>query len=180
MRRSFRLPLRPLAAAVILVSAISTAACAPAATDASYSPLPSTSASTTPEVTAPPNTSTPSTDANDPDDGVARDPSVATPTPGTTNVEVIITRTSTSVPLEIGGGVDGLIESDATCTLIAQRGDVKLTASGPGTPNSAGTDCGDGLTLSDSRLSSGAWTLSLQYASPRVSGQSETLTWTAQ
>lgn len=113
---------------------------------------------------------------NDPDDGVARDEPVATPsTPaadGRIVVDVVLTRWGTNGPFSVGGYVPGIVESGGTCTATLTRDDVKIVATGNGTANASATDCGDGLAFNDSRLTGSGWQLVLSYTSDAYIGSS--------
>ncbi|MFU0804980.1 MAG: Lipoprotein [Pseudoclavibacter caeni] len=142
---------------------------APESSETGLSSTPSTSADATQGA---PN---PTASANDPGDGVARDAPEPTPSvqadDGRLQASVVVTRWGGN-PFEAGGFVQGVVEDGGTCTLTLTRGDVQLKATGAGQAGPSGTDCGDGLTISDSRLAGDGWRLVLSYSSQRYSGSS--------
>lgn len=118
--------------------------------------------------------------ANDPGDGVARDSPVPSPTAkagdGRIRVQVVLTRSGVSDgALEAGAGVDGIVEAGgaATCTVTASRGTVTRSASGAAHRSAQSMDCGDGLSIPVSQLSSGTWTVQVRYSSSRYVGTSD-------
>jgi hypothetical protein len=119
--------------------------------------------------------------ANDPGDGVARDSPVPSPTAkagdGRIRVQVVLTRFGVSDgALEAGAGVDGIVEAEgaATCTLTASRGDMTRSASGAAHRSAQSMNCGDGLSIPVSRLSTGTWSVQVTYSSSQYTGASGT------
>lgn len=143
------------------------------ATTAAPSASPSATTSTPESESAPPPADAA---ANDPGDGVARDTPEPTPSvqadDGRLQATVIITRWGGTDPFEAGGFVQGVVEDGGTCTLTLTHGDIQLKATGAGQASPSGTDCGDGLAISDSRLTGDGWQLVLSYSSQRYSGSS--------
>jgi hypothetical protein len=167
-----------------LLASSSLPAQTPSSTSASATPGGLNSASAAPSSSKMAVVSSPSTQAqqsaNDPGDGVARDSPVPSPTAkagdGRIRVQVVLTRSGVSDgALEAGAGVDGIVEAGgaATCTVTASRGTVTRSASGAAHRSAQSMDCGDGLSIPVSQLSSGTWTVQVRYSSSRYVGTSD-------
>lgn len=85
---------------------------------------------------------------------------------------VVLTRWNETLPLEVGGYVQGVTEESGTCILHARQANRDLWSQGPGTPGPSDTDCGEGLQLNDGQLTSGTWQIRLEYSSTRFHGDS--------
>jgi hypothetical protein len=70
-----------------------------------------------------------------------------------------------------GGYADGVVEEDATCTLVLRRGGVELRGESLGTPNVTTTDCGE-VRVGGDALTSGTWEAVLGYTSDTSAGES--------
>lgn len=70
-----------------------------------------------------------------------------------------------------GGYADGVVEEDATCTLVLRRGGVELYDESLGTPNVTTTDCGE-LRVGGDELTSGTWEAVVTYTSDSSVGES--------
>ncbi len=70
-----------------------------------------------------------------------------------------------------GGYADGVVEVDATCTLILRRDGVELRGESHGTPNVTTTDCGE-VRVGGDALTSGTWEAVLGYTSDTSVGES--------
>jgi hypothetical protein len=70
-----------------------------------------------------------------------------------------------------GGYADGVVEEDATCTLVLRRGGVELRGESLGTPNVTTTDCGE-VRVGGDALTPGTWEAVLSYTSDRSAGES--------
>ncbi len=73
--------------------------------------------------------------------------------------------------LTLGGGVSGLVDSGGTCTVTLTRGTATVTKSFAASPGPSSTDCG-AMTVSSPTLTSGSWSLTIAYSSPRARGTS--------
>lgn len=109
---------------------------------------------------------------------VATDPPAPQPTSG--SVSVVLTFAdwdADSSTIEAGAFVQGLVESGGTCTITAARSGSTsgtATASVPGEPDVSSTTC-PALSLSGN-LTSGSWTVQVQYTSETSSGTSSPTT----
>jgi hypothetical protein len=70
-----------------------------------------------------------------------------------------------------GGYADGVVEEDATCTLVLRRDGVELRGESLGTPNVTTTDCGE-VRVGGDALTSGTWEAVLSYTSDTSAGES--------
>jgi hypothetical protein len=70
-----------------------------------------------------------------------------------------------------GGYADGVVEEDATCTLVLRRDGVELRGESLGTPNVTTTDCGE-VRVGGDALTSGTWEAVLSYTSATSAGES--------
>jgi hypothetical protein len=70
-----------------------------------------------------------------------------------------------------GGYADGVVEEDATCTLVLRRDGVELRGESLSTPNVTTTDCGE-VRVGGDALTSGTWEAVLGYTSDTSAGQS--------
>ncbi len=70
-----------------------------------------------------------------------------------------------------GGYADGVVEEDATCTLVLRRDGVELRGESLGTPNVTTTDCGE-VRVGGDALTSGTWEAVLSYTSDSSAGES--------
>lgn len=74
--------------------------------------------------------------------------------------------------ITVNGYVDGIIESNGTCTLTLAKGGVIKTASRPAQLNTTNTTCGES-DIPTSSLSLGTWQATLSYTSKTSSGTSD-------
>jgi cytoskeletal protein RodZ len=186
-RRSRRRPLLVLVTLVLAAGAFvlwtRSGDPAPAAAE---TPTPTTSA-------AAPSAAVPSSDApsEDPDTGTeeAADeepssrPTATTPAPepeeedddgGLAAVVVSLSYTgydAAAGAVVAGGYADGVVEEDATCTLVLRRGGVELRGESLGTADVTTTDCGEVRVAGDA-LTSGTWEAVLSYTSDTSVGES--------
>ena len=70
-----------------------------------------------------------------------------------------------------GGYAAGVVEEDATCTLVLRRDGVELRGESLGTPNVTTTDCGE-VRVGGDALTSGTWEAVLSYTSDTSVGES--------
>jgi len=70
-----------------------------------------------------------------------------------------------------GGYAAGVVEEDATCTLVLRREGVELRGESLGTPNATTTDCGE-VRVGGDALTSGTWEAVLSYTSDASVGES--------
>jgi hypothetical protein len=70
-----------------------------------------------------------------------------------------------------GGYADGVVEEDATCTLVLRRDGLELRGESLGTPNVTTTDCGE-VRVGGDALTSGTWEAVLSYTSDSSAGES--------
>src|SRR3712207_4063127 len=70
-----------------------------------------------------------------------------------------------------GGYADGVVEEDATCTLVLRRGGVELRGESLGTADVTTTACGEVRVAGDA-LTSGTWEAVLSYTSDTSVGES--------
>jgi hypothetical protein len=186
-RRSRRRPLLVLVTLLLAAGAFvlwtRSGDSAPAAAE---SPGPTTSA-------AAPSTAEPSSDApsQDPGAGTGEEadeepssrPSATTSAPEPeedqdagelTAVSVALTYTgydAAAGAVVAGGYADGVVEEDATCTLLLRRDGVELYDESLGTANVTTTDCGE-LRVGGDELTSGTWEAVLSYTSDTSIGES--------
>lgn len=121
--------------------------------------------------------------AEEPDEAPVETPSQpapATATPedeeagGLTPVAVSLTYTGydpTGPAVVAGGYAAGVVEVDATCTLVLRRDGVELRGEALGTPSAATTDCGE-VRVGGDALTSGTWEAVLTYTSETSVGES--------
>ena len=74
--------------------------------------------------------------------------------------------------IEVGGYLDGVVESDGTCTLTATKDGASVQSTAPGISDASSTSCA-GLSLPGDQLSSGAWSVVLSYESGASRGSSD-------
>jgi hypothetical protein len=79
---------------------------------------------------------------------------------------------ATTNAIEVGGYLDGVVESDGTCTLTTTKGADSAHASAPGISDATSTSCA-GLSIPGDQLSSGNWSVVLTYESPASRGSSQ-------
>lgn len=79
----------------------------------------------------------------------------------------------TSVGVEVGSRVPGIIESNGICTLTLKKDDKKVTEKRAATPDASETSCGY-ISISRDRLSKGEWVASVTYTSKKSKGTSAT------
>jgi hypothetical protein len=85
---------------------------------------------------------------------------------------VLWTRSGDPAPAAVAGGyADGVVEEDATCTLVLRREGVELRGESLGTPNVTTTDCGE-VRVGGDALTSGTWEAVLSYTSATSVGES--------
>ena len=70
-----------------------------------------------------------------------------------------------------GGYAAGVVEEDATCTLVLRREGVELRGESLGTANATTTDCGE-VRVGGAALTSGTWEAVLSYTSDTSVGES--------
>ncbi len=70
-----------------------------------------------------------------------------------------------------GGYAAGVVEADATCTLVLSHDGVELRGEALGTPSAATTDCGE-VRVGGDALTSGTWEAVLTYTSETSVGES--------
>ena len=70
-----------------------------------------------------------------------------------------------------GGYAAGVVEVDATCTLVLRRDGVELRGESLGTPSATSTDCGE-VRVGGDALASGTWEAVLSYTSETSTGES--------
>ena len=70
-----------------------------------------------------------------------------------------------------GGSAAGVVEVDATCTLVLRRDGVELRGESLGTPSATSTDCGE-VRVGGDALTSGTWEAVLSYTSETSTGES--------
>jgi hypothetical protein len=73
-----------------------------------------------------------------------------------------------------GGYAAGVVEVDATCTLVLRRAGVELRGEALGSPNAGTTDCGE-VRVGGDALTSGTWEGVLTYTSETSFGESAPL-----
>jgi cytoskeletal protein RodZ len=77
-----------------------------------------------------------------------------------------------SLPAVVAGGyAAGVVEVDATCTLVLRREGVELRGEALGSPNAGTTDCGE-VRVGGDALTSGTWEAVLSYTSETSVGES--------
>lgn len=152
---------------------VSSSAASASATAASSSGT--STASTTDDATAS-NSATTSSTQKGPQDSPAASPT-ATAADGRIAVNVLLTTWGTdNTGLYAGALVQAIVETDGTCTLTATNGTLTKSASATGQATAANTSCA--VTIPTSDLSSGTWTITMQYSSTQYVGTtaSETVT----
>lgn len=91
-----------------------------------------------------------------------------------TAVAVSLTYTgydATAAAVVAGGYAAGVVEEDATCTLVLRREGVELRGESLGTANVTTTDCGE-VRVGGAALTSGTWEAVLGYTSDTSVGES--------
>lgn len=91
-----------------------------------------------------------------------------------TAVAVSLTYTgydATAAAVVAGGYAAGVVEEDATCTLVLRREGVELRGESLGTANATTTDCGE-VRVGGAALTSGTWEAVLSYTSDTSVGES--------
>ena len=159
-------------------------------------PTPAAAETPTPTTTsAVPSSDAPSSDASseDPDGGTEeeadeqpssrRTATTSAPEPetddedddgGLTAVAVSLSYTgydATAAAVVAGGYAAGVVEEDATCTLVLRREGVELRGESLGTGNATTTDCGE-VRVGGAALTSGTWEAVLSYTSDTSVGES--------
>jgi hypothetical protein len=93
---------------------------------------------------------------------------------GLTQVAVSLTYTgydASAAAVVAGGYAAGVVEEDATCTLVLRRDGVELRGESLGTPNVTTTDCGE-VRVGGDALTPGTWEAVLSYTSDTSVGES--------
>jgi hypothetical protein len=93
---------------------------------------------------------------------------------GLTAVAVSLSYTgydATAAAVVAGGYAAGVVEEDATCTLVLRREGVELRGESLGTANATTTDCGE-VRVGGAALTSGTWEAVLGYTSDTSVGES--------
>ncbi len=93
---------------------------------------------------------------------------------GLTAVAVSLSYTgydATAAAVVAGGYAAGVVEEDATCTLVLRREGVELRGESLGTANVTTTDCGE-VRVGGAALTSGTWEAVLSYTSDTSVGES--------
>ena len=80
---------------------------------------------------------------------------------------------ATAAAVVAGGYAAGVVEEDATCTLVLRREGVELRGESLGTANVTTTDCGE-VRVGGAALTSGTWEAVLSYTSDTAVGESAT------
>ena len=91
-----------------------------------------------------------------------------------TAVAVSLTYTgydATAAAVVAGGYAAGVVEEDATCTLVLRREGVELRGESLGAANATTTDCGE-VRVGGAALTSGTWEAVLSYTSDTSVGES--------
>jgi hypothetical protein len=137
----------------------------------------STQSAAVPTSTAP----VPDTAEDEPEEDVVEAPSPPTAAPeddedagGLAAVAVSLSYTgydAAAAAVVAGGYAAGVVEEDATCTLVLRREGVELRGESLGTPNAATTDCGE-VRVGGDALTSGTWEAVLSYTSDTSVGES--------
>ena len=78
---------------------------------------------------------------------------------------------ATAAAVVAGGYAAGVVEEDATCTLVLRREGVELRGESLGTANATTTDCGE-VRVGGAALTSGTWEAVLSYTSDTSVGES--------
>lgn len=117
-----------------------------------------------------------SSDANEMNDGVARDTQTYTNSTraqdGKTSAQVELSWWSADESgIAANGGVNNLIEEGGTCTLTASKGSASVTASSTSIANATTTSCGK-IVIPRNKLSAGQWQIRLSYVSEKAAGTS--------
>lgn len=112
------------------------------------------------------------------DPSLPEPPSVASDAPvtvtPTTEDEVFLTYSewnATTGAIEVGGYLDGVVESDGTCTLTGTKDGTSAASTAPGISDATSTSCA-GLSLPGDQLSPGTWSVVLTYESGTSRGTS--------
>lgn len=71
--------------------------------------------------------------------------------------------------LSLGGGVSGLVDSGGTCTVTLRKGTVSVSRDFRAEPGPSSTDCGE-MEIASPDFSTGTWSLTIRYSSPRAAG----------
>ena len=101
-----------------------------------------------------------------------------TDAPRPSETDVVITLAAwdqAGAALHVAGYVSPVVEEGGTCTVELTRDDEAVEIDGAAVADATTTICGD-LAIDGDRLSAGAWTAVLRYASPTTSGASEPIT----
>lgn len=118
---------------------------------------------------APPTTSSPNSDSLNTSGSNTSTSAKATKK----NVTVLITTWAQKHgDMTVNGYVDGVVESNGTCTLTLRKGGITKTVSRPGHANATNTTCGEN-DIPITSLSPGTWQATLSYSSPTASGSSD-------
>lgn len=149
----------------------------PSSTLTSIEPTPSAATSASAAPSDPSATVSPEP-ANDPDDGVATDPSLPEPSaePGSEVATAPITLTSWGVAdsaFEAAAVIDGVVD-EGTCTMTLTRRNVTRAVSGPSARSATSSNCAQGLSIPLEDLTSGGWSLAVRFASDSATGVTAT------
>ncbi|SHN85147.1 hypothetical protein SAMN05660350_03715 [Geodermatophilus obscurus] len=151
----------------------------PAAVPTSSSALPPTASTATP-----PAATRPTEDDGAVEEEPGEDAADVSPTPtaapedeaadGLATVAVSLSYTgydAAAAAVVAGGYAAGVLEEDATCTLVLRRDGVELRGESLGTVNVTTTDCGE-VRVGGATLTSGTWEAVLSYTSDTSVGES--------
>ena len=101
-----------------------------------------------------------------------------TPTPSSTGTLVSVTPFITAdqwdagaATLTVNSVVPGVIDASGTCTAVLSKGAASVSASHEAVSSASSMDCGS-LVLQSPSITSGSWTLIVEYASPTAAGSS--------
>ncbi|MGR6965917.1 hypothetical protein ACU610_15765 [Geodermatophilus sp. URMC 61] len=187
-RRSRRGPVLVLATLLLAVGALvlwtrsgdtapAAAGTPPVTTPASTSPPAGTSPPAVPSSSAP----VADTAEGEAEEDVVQAPSSPTAAPahdedagGLAAVAVSLSYTgydAAAAAVVAGGYAAGIVEEDATCTLVLRREGVELRGESLGAPSAATTDCGE-VRVGGDALTSGTWEAVLSYTSETSVGES--------
>lgn len=160
--------------AFTLPSSITAASQSPSVSQSSSQVPASLSASATAHASAPSSpASVPAssaTPAKGPQDSPAPTPTAQAPD-GRVSVNVALTTSGTDATgLFAGALIQGVVETTGTCTLTATKGGTTKTATAAAEANASSTSCG--LSIPSAELSSGVWTVTIQYSSAKYVGTS--------
>jgi hypothetical protein len=78
---------------------------------------------------------------------------------------------ATTGAIEVGGYLDGVVESDGTCTLTGTKDGTSAQSTAPGISDATSTSCA-GLSLPGDQLSPGTWSVMVTYESGTSRGTS--------